>query len=119
MYTLGDIYPHADLVTYPSMVEGFGNAFLETIYYRKPIVLNNYSIYSFDIGPKGFDCVVIDGFVAEHDVQRTSRILADPGLTQDIVEHNFHLGRRHYSYEVMERKVMDLVKDLMGLNGDD
>jgi hypothetical protein len=26
---LGDVYPHADLVTYPSSIEGFGNAFLE------------------------------------------------------------------------------------------
>ena len=26
IYTLWDIYPHADLVTYPSLYEGFGNA---------------------------------------------------------------------------------------------
>ena len=29
IYTLSDVYPHADLVTYPSHYEGFGNAFLE------------------------------------------------------------------------------------------
>lgn len=29
IYTLYDVYPHADLVTYPSHYEGFGNAFLE------------------------------------------------------------------------------------------
>ena len=26
IYTLGDVYPHADMVTYPSTIEGFGNA---------------------------------------------------------------------------------------------
>jgi glycosyltransferase involved in cell wall biosynthesis len=31
IYTLFDVYPHADLVTYPSTYEGFGNAFLEAI----------------------------------------------------------------------------------------
>src|SRR5262249_14506654 len=35
-YTLFDIYPHADLVTYPSHYEGFGNAFVEAIYFRRP-----------------------------------------------------------------------------------
>ena len=40
VYTLFDIYPHADLVTYPSYYEGFGNAFLEAVYFRKPVVVN-------------------------------------------------------------------------------
>ena len=31
IYSLQDVYPHADLVTYPSIFEGFGNAFLETV----------------------------------------------------------------------------------------
>ncbi len=30
-HTLWDIYPHADFITYPSRLEGFGNAFLEAI----------------------------------------------------------------------------------------
>ncbi|MFH0881191.1 MAG: glycosyltransferase family 4 protein, partial [Lentisphaerota bacterium] len=34
IYTLWDLYRHADLVTYPSLYEGFGNAFLEAIYFR-------------------------------------------------------------------------------------
>ena len=35
-YSLWDIYPHADFITYPSLLEGFGNAFLEAIYFKKP-----------------------------------------------------------------------------------
>ena len=54
IYTLQDIYPQADLVTYPSAIEGFGNAFLEAVYFRRPLVVNNYSIYEADIKPKGF-----------------------------------------------------------------
>ena len=57
VYTLDDVYPHADLVTYPSTFEGFGNAFLEAIFHRKPIVVNRYSIYARDIRPKGFDVI--------------------------------------------------------------
>src|SRR5215216_7297913 len=35
IYTLGNVYPYADLVTFPSLLEGFGNAFLEAVYYRR------------------------------------------------------------------------------------
>ncbi len=44
VYTLFDVYPHADLVTYPSYYEGFGNAFLEAIYFGKPVVVHTYAV---------------------------------------------------------------------------
>ncbi len=65
VYTLGDIYPFADLVTYPSQIEGFGNAFLEAVYFRSPIVVNMYSIYEIDIKPKGFKAIEFNGFITE------------------------------------------------------
>ena len=40
LYTLRDVYPHADFITYPSLYEGFGNAFLEAIYFKKPLLIN-------------------------------------------------------------------------------
>ena len=42
IYTLEDIYPYAHLVTCPSNFEGFGDAFPEAVYFRKPIVVNIY-----------------------------------------------------------------------------
>jgi glycosyltransferase involved in cell wall biosynthesis len=56
IYTLEDVYPHADLVTYPSTFEGFGNAFLEAVYFCRPIVVNTYPIQSIRwiSSPKGF-----------------------------------------------------------------
>lgn len=98
IYALADVYPHADLVTYPSTFEGFGNAFLEAIYYRKPIVVNNYSIYSFDIKPKGFRVIEFDGYITEEAIQRTRDVLRNPELYQEMVDHNYQLALRHYSY---------------------
>lgn len=60
IYKLFDVYFHADLVTYPSWYEGFGNAFLEAVYLKKPILVNNYSKYLHDIRPKGFKVIEID-----------------------------------------------------------
>jgi glycosyltransferase involved in cell wall biosynthesis len=77
IYTLGEVYLQADVVTYPSTVEGFGNAFLEAIYYRRPIVVNNYSIFAIDIKPKGFRVIEFDGFITDEDGATGA-----PGLTR-------------------------------------
>jgi len=77
IYTLEDVYPHADLVTYPSTFEGFGNAFLEAIYFCRPIVVNTYSIYNMDIKPKGFSVIEIDGYVSDAAARQTRKVLKD------------------------------------------
>ena len=103
IYTLEDIFPYADLVTYPSIFEGFGNAFLETIYFRKPIVVNSYSIYTKDIKPKGFSVIEIDGFVTPDAVEKTKLILDNVQLRHEMVEHNYELGLKYFSYSVLHR----------------
>jgi glycosyltransferase involved in cell wall biosynthesis len=109
IYTLQDIYHQADFVTYPSTIEGFGNAFLETVYFRKPILVNRYSIYAFDIEPKGFSTVVIDGYVTDEAVQKTRSILENARLGKEMAEINYVLGEKFYSYEVLHRKLMNLM----------
>ena len=47
------MYPHADFITYPSLYEGFGNAFLEAIYFKKPLLINRYAIFVKDIETPG------------------------------------------------------------------
>ena len=110
VYTLNDIYPHADLVTYPSNFEGFGNAFLEAMYFRKPIVVNTYSIYAIDIKPKGFSVIEIDGYVSEEAVRQTRRVLEDPVLRKVMVDHNYETATRAYSYSVLEETLPGFIK---------
>jgi glycosyltransferase involved in cell wall biosynthesis len=116
IYTLDDIYPHADLVTYPSNFEGFGNAFLEAIYFRKPIVVNRYSIYSMDIKPKGFNVIEIDGYVTEDAVRRTREVLENSELSKKMVEINYEIATRCYSYSVLEQKLKNLIFDSISCN---
>ena len=109
IYTLEDIYPHADLVTYPSDFEGFGNAFLEAIYFQKPIVVNTYSIFTLDIKPKGFDVIEIDGYVTEEAVAKTRQVLKDPELRSAMVTKNYDIARRCFSYDVLRQKLRPLI----------
>lgn len=114
IYTLEDIYPHADLVTYPSLIEGFGNAFLEAIYFRKPIVVNTYSIFEMDIKPKGFSAVEINGYITEKTVKSTLKILKDPVFRKEMTDQNYEIAKRHYSYSVLEKKLKTLLYDCIG-----
>jgi len=116
IYTLDDIYPHADLVTYPSTFEGFGNAFLEAVYFKKPIVVNKYSIYTYDIEPKGFLTIEIDGFVTEDSVRMTRDVLENPELRQNMVETNYDIAKRCYSYAVLRQKLKNLIYDGVACN---
>ncbi len=113
-YSLGDVYPHADLITYPSEFEGFGNAFLEAIYYRKPIVVNNYSIFSFDIKPKGFKVIEFDGFITEDTVRQTRELLEHPDIRNAWIEHNYTMAIRYYSYSVLRRRLANITADCLG-----
>lgn len=115
VYTLWDVYPHCDLVTYPSTYEGFGNALLETIYFRKPIVLNRYSIYVQDIEPKGFRIPTMDNIVTGRVVNEVRRVLEDNIHRREMVEHNYRVARRHYSYTVLRRSLRTLMTSLTGL----
>ena len=111
IYTLADIYPHADLVTYPSNFEGFGNAFLEAVYYRKPIVVNTYSIYTMDIKPKGFSVIEMDGYVTETAVRKTKKVLKDPKQRDKMVDKNYDIARRYYSFDILHHKLKALISD--------
>ncbi len=110
IYTLDDVYPYADLVTYPSTIEGFGNAFLEAVYFKRPIVVNAYAIYLKDIKPKGFDVIELNGYVTPAAVEETRRVLSDPERCRQMVDHNYELGRRYFSYSYLKRRIQHVVE---------
>jgi glycosyltransferase involved in cell wall biosynthesis len=114
LYTLWDVYPHADLVTYPSLYEGFGNAFLEAVYFRKPILVNRYSVYITDIEPKGFDVIAIDGFLNAQAVDRVRQVLLDEETRARMTEKNFDIGRRYFSFRVLRRRLGSLLSTFYG-----
>jgi len=114
LYTLWDLYPHADLVTYPSTYEGFGNALLEAFYFKKPVVINRYSIFIEDIAPKGFRLAEIDGFITRQVVREVERWLAEPAYLAEVTEHNYRVASRYFSYSVLRRSLRTILTNLTG-----
>jgi glycosyltransferase involved in cell wall biosynthesis len=113
-YTLFDVYPHADLVTYPSYYEGFGNAFLEAVYFGKPVVVNTYAVYARDINPLGFKAIEMTQLVSKHVVEQTKEILNNQTLRDEWAKNNFELGVKYFSYSVARRKLVARLANLFG-----
>lgn len=106
------MYPHADLVMYPSIYEGFGNALLEAFYFRKPVLVNRYPVWVRDIEPKGFQVPIMDGIVTNKVVKEVSRLLDDEEYRGQMVEHNFGVAGRYYGYHILRYGLQTLISNI-------
>ncbi|MEQ6376313.1 glycosyltransferase family 4 protein [Bacillaceae bacterium S4-13-56] len=126
IYSLWDAYVIADFITYPSILEGWGNQLLEGVFAKKPIVIYEYPVFQTDIADKEFmftslggqHTVASNGLIevpADKVVQAAQeivRILTDPTLYQTCTDHNFELGKRYYSYEALQQYLESVMKPL-------
>jgi glycosyltransferase involved in cell wall biosynthesis len=98
---------------YPSTVEGFGNALLEAIYFKRPIVVNNYPVFATDIRPKGFRVIEFDDYITDKTVAVTQKVLSDKDLELEMVEYNYELATRHFSFTVLRNKLNVLLDNAL------
>lgn len=110
--TLDELYQLADLVTFPSLFEGFGNALLEAVWFRKPVLVNRYPVFKTDIEPCGFEFVVIDGGITPATVRDVREILTNPSSTNSSLEKNHAIAAARFSYEVVESRLSELLARL-------
>ncbi len=115
VFVLRDLYPHADFVTFPSLYEGFGNALLESIYFRKPLVVGRYSVYQRDIEPKGFRLPTIDGVVDGKVVDECRRIIQDADYRRELTDHNYLVASRFFSYRVLRDSLRSMVNNIRNM----
>ena len=111
-FSLGDMYREANLVTYPSTYEGFGNALVEAVYYKCPVVVNRYPVYNSDIRPLGFQFIELDGFVSDDAVNMADQIIYSPALARDMIENNYAIAKRHFSMQVLKQKLIQVLASI-------
>ncbi len=120
IYSLWDTYLFADLVTYPSLYEGWGNQFLEAIKAKLPIVVFEYEVFKADIKPNGFRVISlgdktkgkndqglyqVEPSIIKESAKKAIRVLTDLSYREKMVEYNFNLGRRLYSTQALKNYV--------------
>src|SRR5258708_35306425 len=54
IYSLWDAYVFADIVTFPSIWEGWGNQFIEAIFAQKPVIVFEYPVFKSDVKQEGY-----------------------------------------------------------------
>ncbi len=115
IYSLSDAYADAVACTYFSKYEGFGNAFVEAVLAKKPIFVNNYEpIFWPDIGSKGFKVVMTENNCLTDDhVKEVQEIIYNKSKAQEIAEHNYKIGKKHFSYEVLEELLEGLISSII------
>ena len=111
-FSLWDIYAQADFVTFPSLQEGFGNAFLEAVYFKKPLLVNRYATFVKDIEPLGFDVTTMDGYLGAEALKQVKEILASPLRRKQMVSTNYQLASRYFSYEVLGERLSRILLNL-------
>lgn len=112
-YTNRDVLTHADLVTYLPIWEGFGNALLEAVAARVPIVTTTYLVYKTDIMPAGMSMIEVrDRYddshqivVDDHVLQQIDAVLKDAERSREIVERNLAIAKQEFGFDTLRGKI--------------
>lgn len=126
-YSLWDAYVHADIITYPSILEGWGNQFLEGIYAKKPMVVYEYPVFLTDIQSLGFHYISLgsefdrlnSGLVSIEDniidkaAERTIDYLLESDLRREHMDENYQIASEKLSYDALESIFKELKLNLV------
>lgn len=67
-FSIFDTYAYADIISYPSLFEGWGNQFIEAVFAKKPIIVYEYPVFKTDIKPCGYEVLSL-GSTTLRDVE--------------------------------------------------
>lgn len=125
IWSFWDLYSISDIITYPSILEGWGNQLLEAIIVKKPVILFEYEIFLSDIKSSGLEyinlgnkytknknLVEITDEVLERAAAESIEILFDKKKYYDIVNKNFEIGEKNFSFETLEKIIEKILPEI-------
>lgn len=125
IYSLWDIYARADLVTFPSIWEGWGNQFIEAVFAKKPILVFEYPVFKADIRKEGYKIISLGDKLAKNDKNGLRQVsknkiteaseeaikwLTDKNLKKTL-ERNYQIGKKFHNRQMIK----DFFKNKLGL----
>jgi glycosyltransferase involved in cell wall biosynthesis len=94
--TPADAYAAADVVVFPSTVEGFGNPVIETVVARRPLVVGHYPVLD-EILAHGFTFFALD------EPEAVAKLLDHPD--PELLDRNLAIAREHYDVRDLPRRI--------------
>lgn len=126
IYSLWDIYTMCDFITYPSILEGWGNQLLEGLFAKKPMLVYEYPVYKTDIAQFNFDLITIDSELSrdsetllysvpssltEKKAEEVLNLLIDKDRYYKSVNENFVKAKSNLSYGNLYSILEKLIKE--------
>lgn len=100
IYAIADAYAHADLVTFPSRLEGFGNPVIEAAANHLPLFVRHYPVLD-DMLEKGFKFALLEDGLTQEVVEQVVALLTDR-MARRVLAHNAEVVRRYFSPLTLE-----------------
>ncbi|MGZ6965980.1 MAG: glycosyltransferase [Acidimicrobiia bacterium] len=97
-----DAYAAADVVVFPSTVEGFGNPVIESVIARRPLVVGHYPVLD-EILAHGFELFRLD------EPEVVAKWLADPDPA--LLDRNVERARRSYAIEDLPVRIGEAFRE--------
>jgi glycosyltransferase involved in cell wall biosynthesis len=113
LFTNRDVLANADLVTYLPIWEGFGNALLEAVAARVPVVTTTYLVYKTDIMTSGIENVEIRDrydergslIIPDSALEEIHYLVTHPDERAARVEKNFRVGKTEFGLSRLSEKL--------------
>ena len=115
-FSLWDVYTMADLVTYPSILEGWGNQFLEALVAKLPVAVYKYPVYKSDIEKYQFNVlsfghqhisdnnwVSVDDLRIEKAAEESIEYLLNEDFRTKQLEENYNTAKRELSIDGLQK----------------
>ena len=124
IYSLWDIYTMCDIVTYTSVLEGWGNQLLEAVFAKKPVLIYEYPVFKTDIKKFGFNLIKIDAELTKNEITNLfsinkecvastateiKNILLDKSDYFQSVFENFEIGKSNLSYSNLRLVIASII----------
>lgn len=123
IYSLWDSYVFSDIVTFPSLWEGWGNQFIEAVFAKKPVVIFEYPVFKSDIRQEGYKVISLGSKTLSgiHDlvkvpketlltaVNKTIETLTNKYTNEDL-QHNFQVGKRYHSDKNLKQTLSAIIE---------
>ncbi|NOU60370.1 glycosyltransferase family 4 protein [Marinifilum caeruleilacunae] len=124
VYSLWDAYSIADIVTYPSILEGWGNQFLEALVAKLPIATYKYPVYLTDIEQFGFhiialgseyskaeNLVEVDQSIIQTAADESIKYLVDKEYRREKTEENYRIAKQNLSIDSLRGMLKEIFID--------
>jgi len=124
-YSLWDAYAISDMITYPSILEGWGNQYLEGLFARKPMIIFEYPVFQSDILQFGFKNISLGSDFVEKEENGLAYVSVNREMIEDaakeaiellknkkkyetFVNKNFEIASQELSYKALEKMLDDI-----------